>query len=82
MCGCSVSYVLYCMHYPNKHSLTLTAADYEDMKTMTGTPISYLAHQPNVGTAVGGNIYPSGSALSYQVSMVQGENMPLYCGKT
>lgn len=43
----------------------VTTANHEYIKTKTGTPISYMVNYPNVHL----NMYPSGSAMSYHVSM-------------
>ncbi|XP_036445588.1 uncharacterized protein LOC118821195 isoform X4 [Colossoma macropomum] len=51
----------------NRKGLEVTDADFELLRSMTGTPISYLANQPPLLIAVGENTYPLGCGLSYQL---------------
>ncbi|KAL7860296.1 hypothetical protein AOLI_G00166450 [Acnodon oligacanthus] len=52
----------------NWKGLEVTDADFELLRSMTGTPISYLANQPPLLIAVGESTYPLGCGLSYQIS--------------
>ena len=45
----------------------VTDEDLELLRGWTGTPMSYIANRPPIDVAVGQEMYPHGSGLSYQV---------------
>lgn len=51
-----------------RRGLEMTAADLKLMKSMTRTPISYVANQPPVEIVEGENSHLLGSGLRYQVN--------------